>query len=155
MFKINVSVKPENLPDEMLVEEIKNIGSICQMFKKVLNSHLESDIPEFLTFRDKHAMFFIDKGRYTEQRYIRLKDECYRRGIITTDISSKWNIYLNTSYYNDYTPSDKDKEMADVYTKFIIGNKWSNYAEDDYVGEPPFHFYGKPLTFAALIKLVS
>ena len=156
MFNINISVKPENLTDEMLLNEVRNINFVCKLFKKELSKHIEPTIPESPSFSDKNisAMFFLDKGKYTEDRYIALRDECSRRGFTTIDHSQDWNIYLNTGYYNDYTPSDNDIEIADTYIKFILGNKWANFVEDDYFGEYPFHYYGKKISFSKLISLL-
>ena len=153
MFNI---VDPSKLSDEMLLSEVRNINSICKLFNKELKTHLEPSIPENLVFMNqrKNKMFFVDKGKYTEDRYNALRDECGRRGFATADNSRDWNIYLNTGYYNDYESTEQDIQSAETYVKFVLANKWSNFVEDDYFGEYPFHYYGKEISFSKLISLL-
>ena len=140
MSYINVGIEPSQLTDEMLLDEHRRIKNVCALFKKAMASHIEPVIPD----NDNDIMFFLDKGFYTEKRYIALHTECIKRGFNVLDYSDRWNIYLGTDYYGDYIPKHK-KNISKQ-----LNNMWDNY---NYQGQYPFHYYGERITLVEALNL--
>jgi len=86
MTRINAFVPPENLCDQMLIaehREIKRIPNTIRSGKAILKT-----IPAQFKLGTGHVKFFYDKLGYLRNRYALLLLECRRRGFNVTDYSS-------------------------------------------------------------------
>lgn len=155
MTRVNVGIKPEQLIDEMLLAEHREIKRMCSYFIEVNRKHVQPIIPEQFTLGSGHMKFFLDKGKYTEERYLELKDECERRGFTVTDFSQNWNVYLNTGYYNCYSPREEDIILIHDRINVRLCQMWSRFMNNDYFGKYPFHYYGKEISFVDALYLIK
>lgn len=122
MTRINVGIKPENLTDEHLLAEHREIKRIPSIFKKRIAKYKEDPqlifdkdkIPKTFTLNTGHVLFFLNKPQYTFSRYKILHDECLQRGFEVQNYEENWNIYDNKKYYKYYKlykPTKKDIQL--------------------------------------------
>lgn len=112
MTRINL-VDPEELTDQHLVAEYREIRLLCANLPRTLNSKqgfVESKVPDRFTLNDGHVYFFYNKGKYLHKRYVLIKDEMVKRGMepqlcFPRDV---WPDHL----YNDWIPSEEDKNIV-------------------------------------------
>lgn len=112
MTRINL-VEPEELMDQHLLAEYREIRLLCANLQRTLKSKRgfrEDAVPAQFTLNSGHVYFFYDKGQYLHKRYNAIRAELQRRGIQTTldfpvDI---WPPYL----YNDWESSERDKDIV-------------------------------------------
>jgi len=117
MTRINCGIPVKTLSDKHLLAEHREIKRICFRLSVRLSSNNFQDIPaDFsivkngkIIFRE---LFWLDKGKYTLNRYLQIYSESIRRGFRVTDFSSNWEIYKKKpEYFNDYTPSREQISM--------------------------------------------
>lgn len=94
MTRINAGINPKRLTDQHLIAEHREIKRICELFRSRMAKGLnyESPIEEFGLGKG-HVLFFIDKPKYTYDRYHRLYQECLRRGFNITSYHEAWDVY--------------------------------------------------------------
>ena len=83
MTRINVGIEPTNLPDELLLAELREIKRL-PYFKRTLKDQTS---PSEFTLGKGHIKFFMTRLRYARERYKRLKEEAEKRGFMVTDFS--------------------------------------------------------------------
>ncbi len=109
MTRINGYIPVESLTDEHLLAEHREIKRITSNFIKRVQMNKFDDIPSKFTLGTGHVLFFIDKGRYTYNRYIQLFEECKARNFLVTNYADNWDVYKNyPAYFKDYVASDND-----------------------------------------------
>ena len=104
MTRINIGIKPQQLTDQHLIAEAREIKRITSLYLKTKNFN---DIPDSFRLGTGHVRFFLDKGKYTYNRYLELTKEMDKRGINYTDFSSNWSVYKK-EHWSDYSPSDAE-----------------------------------------------
>ena len=108
MTRINVAILPQELPDKLLLAELREIKRIPNMIKS--GKAVVKEIPEKFKLGEGHVKFFYDKGEYTLKRYKSLYEEGLKREFNITDFSGAWNGYPK-SLMNDYSPSKEDRDL--------------------------------------------
>ena len=81
MTRINL-VPPEELSDQHLVAEYREIFMVGSSLQRSLRSQLEktkNSIPKKFTLNKGHVKFFYNKGKYLSERYDELIKEMKRR----------------------------------------------------------------------------
>jgi hypothetical protein len=91
MTRINASIKPQELPDKLLLSELREIKRIPNLISK--GRYSLNGIPDKFTLGTGHVKFFYNKGMYTKKRYTGLYNEAVERGFNVTDFSDAWDIY--------------------------------------------------------------
>lgn len=112
MTRINL-VEPEELMDQHLIAEYREIRLLCANLVRTLNSKhgfVPSKVPDEFTLNSGHVYFFYNKGQYLHKRFNSLKDEMTKRGFIPqNDFPVEvWPQQL----YNDWTPTEQDKDLV-------------------------------------------
>lgn len=97
MTRINAGIPPAELSDKHLLAEHREIKRIPNMVKSG-RANL-SGIPEKFTLGKGHVKFFYNKLRYLYIRYIKIHEECKKRGFNVTDFSDAF--LLTADEYND------------------------------------------------------
>ena len=123
MTRINSSISVKNLTDEHLLAEHREIKRLPNT--KIVN---KNDIPREFCLGKGHVKFFTNKFKYTLDRYKQLHEECLNRGFNVIDYSNNWNNVTDKSLWNDYSPTNKDRELLiDRITERINGGKKDYY----------------------------
>ncbi len=109
MTRINVGVNPEELMDQHLIAEIKEIPQLIGQLRKSISSKNFSinDIPSSFRLGTGHVKFFYDKVNYLKDRYESLLEESkYRnfncRYMLFLDNLPKW-------CFGEYKENEKDR----------------------------------------------
>jgi deoxyribonuclease (pyrimidine dimer) len=112
MTRINV-VDPEELMDQHLLAEYREIRLLCANLVRTLNSKFgfqEKKVPAKFTLNKGHVYFFYDKGKYLHERYEAIREEMRKRGI-SADLEfplENWPAEL----YNDWQPNERDRNIV-------------------------------------------
>ena len=111
MTRINI-IPPEELYDQHLIAEYREITMIPAALNRTLNSKVGLDlskIPLNFTLNKGHVYFFYDKGKYLYKRYLKIISEMKRRNF-KPSISRKFpkNIFIKNNLYNDWMPTVED-----------------------------------------------
>jgi hypothetical protein len=107
--RINVGVDPSDLTREHLLaehREIKRIPNAITSGKAVI-----SNIPKSFKLGKGHVTFFYDKMQYLKNRYVKIRDECYRRGYNVSDYEKAWD-NVPKQLMVDWTPSQSDTDLV-------------------------------------------
>lgn len=107
LTRINV-VDPEELTDEHLRAEYREITRIPNHIIKVNYKPNLTNIPDIYTLGTGHVRFFYDKMRFIEKRFMLLHLEMKRRKFKN---SKTWNYNFPDHLNNDYSLTEKDKEL--------------------------------------------
>lgn len=129
MTRINL-VDPEELMDQHLLAEYREIRLLSSNLQRTLNSKhgfQDKKVPKQFTLNSGHVYFFYNKGKYIHKRYESLRKELKNRNI-SSDLEfpiDKWPQHL----YNDWTPSEKDKNIVRERIALRISQrpKWYRY----------------------------
>lgn len=129
MTRINL-IDPDELTDQHLIAEYREIRLLCANLQRTLNSKngfVESKVPERFTLNKGHVYFFYNKGKYLHNRYEWLKHEMRKRGFSPQNEFPK-NVWP-TTLYNDWTPSERDKNVVRERISLRISQKpnWYRY----------------------------
>lgn len=143
MTRINSSVKVRLLTDEHLLAEHREIKRLPSVYKKRLDSNKGfNDVPLNFTLGTGHVLFFINKGKFTLDRYLKIREECIKRGFQVEDYSKNWSGY---DKLNDYTPTDTEHYLlVERITERLKNTK-----------KPYWHYYGKQISKEQSINLIK
>ena len=130
MTRINSAIKVKFLTDEHLLAEHREIKRLPSVYKKRIdNGKGFNDAPNDFTLGTGHVLFFANKGTFTLDRYIDIRDECIRRGFNVEDYRKNWLVY---NVFNNYKPTDKEhKILVDRISERLL-NTTKSY----------WHYYG-------------
>lgn len=100
MTRISSTIKPEELCDQMLIAEHREIVRIPNCIKS--GKAKVEGIPEDFRLGSGHVKFFYNKIAYLYMRYNRLRQECLKRGFNVQDYSDAfkdipqhlWNVWI-------------------------------------------------------------
>lgn len=108
MTRINTGIKPAELPDKILLAELREIKRIPNAIKN--GRYNLKGIPEEFTLGAGHVKFFYDKLEYLWNRYQALRSEALQRGFNVSDFSEAWN-GVPQELMNDYVEKIRDREI--------------------------------------------
>lgn len=134
MTRINL-VEPDELTDQHLIAEYREIRLLCANLTRTLNSKngfVESKVPEQFTLNAGHVYFFYNKGKYLHKRYDALKEEMRNRGFEPKNKFPKRN--WPKELYNDWEPTERDRNIVRERIALRISQKpgWYRYYGDQY-----------------------
>jgi len=143
MTRINSAIKVKFLTDEHLLAEHREIKRLPSVYKKRIdNGKGFNDAPNDFTLGTGHVLFFANKGTFTLDRYIDIRDECIRRGFNVEDYRKNWLVY---NVFNNYKPTDKEhKILVDRISERLL-NTTKSY----------WHYYGARISKEDAIKILN
>jgi len=146
MTRINIGIPVENLTDEHLRAEHREIKRVCSRFKKRLDKNNFENIPTQFTLNKGHELFCTFIPQHTLERYKKLHSECKKRNFSMTNFSNSWEVFEGTKYENvGYTPTLRDSQIIIERIKERIENTKLK----------SFHYYGKKISQKKAIKLLN
>ena len=108
MTRINVGIPPEELTDQHLMAEHREIKRIPNVVAK--GKYSMEGQPKVFKLGTGHVKFFYDKLAYLLKRYQGLYKECLKRGFNVQDYSGAWD-QVPPELMNDYTPTPNDVKI--------------------------------------------
>lgn len=140
MTRINSAISVQNLTDEHLLAEHREIKRLPNNFLKALKSGALGRIPKEFCLGTGHVTFFLDKQLFLLKRYYQIHTECLRRGFNVEDYSDNWlgleDWMQGHGCWNDYTPTYDEKTLLRIR---ICERTTASKKEH-------FHYYGKPIS---------
>lgn len=127
MTRINVGIDPSLLCDQHLAAEYRELPRIYNLAVRY-RDHIrcpfvrDGVIPSSFRLGKGHMKFFIDKGRYLEQRWRSICDERRRRGHVVNLSWRSWPANLN----GNWTPSIEDRRIVEVRVAERLARMRSN-----------------------------
>lgn len=145
MTRINSSIYVDRLTDEHLLAEHREIKRITYSYlKRKQMSNGFNNLPEKFTLGKGHVLFFVNKGKFTFDRYLKLYYECLDRGFNPSTYSDNWSCY-DINYFNDYVPTQTEHDMLiERITERLLNSK------KDY-----WHHLGKRITKQQAVQLLN
>ncbi|MFN6269271.1 MAG: pyrimidine dimer DNA glycosylase/endonuclease V [Akkermansiaceae bacterium] len=113
MTRINV-IPVSELTTKHLVAEYREITRLPNNLKKSLSRKVPfslDEIPKEYTMGTGHVKFFYNKMKYLQYRFEDLVREMKLRGYNPTYTDSSIFIPKDSTFYNDYIPTEKAKEI--------------------------------------------
>lgn len=110
MTRINCGINVKTLTDEHLLSEHREIKRLPNNFIKAKYSGALKRIPKSFCLGNGHVIFFLDKFKYTLDRYKEIYSECIARGFNVEDYSANWDL-VDVEYFKDYIPEQKDIDI--------------------------------------------
>lgn len=112
MTRINI-IPVEELTDQHLMAEYREMFMVGSALQKSLKSPNwdKNRIPKELTLGTGHVMFFYDKGQYLYKRYSQIQKELTKRNYKLDKTRLFKVTQFPTEYYNDWTPTDRDRTI--------------------------------------------
>ena len=108
MTRINVRILPQELPDKLLLAELREI---CRIPRTIQSGRAKLDnIPKRFSLNKGHVKWFYDKNGYTLRRYKELRLEALKRGFNVQDFSDAWND-LPQHLMGDFSPTPEDRQL--------------------------------------------
>lgn len=108
MTRINVAIKAAELPDKLLLAELREIKRIPNVIRQ--GKYNLSGIPDQFTLGTGHVKFFYNKLEYLLKRYLALRREALERGFNVSDWSDAWN-GVPPELMNDYNETLRDRSI--------------------------------------------
>ncbi len=115
MTRVNL-VPPKLLSNQHLLAEHREIKRIPNFLKEhyMRIRDLKHYIPEKFGLGMGHFKFFLDKGHFTQTRYLEIYNECVRRDFKIQDYLGAWNVYwdLPIKWYKDFVPTEEEIKIS-------------------------------------------
>ncbi len=146
MTRINAGIKVNHLTDEHLLAEHREIKRIPQTYLKAIQCGSVHRIPPSFKLGPGHILFFIDKPRYTLNRYIKIHNECIKRGFDVPNFSDSWDAYpIPIPKKSEYIPSDVDRAIIiERITERLLQST-----------KAIFHYHNKEITAQEAVDILT
>ena len=108
MTRINTGIEAKELPNKLLLAELREIKRIPNVIKS--GRYNMSGQPEEFTLGTGHVKFFYDKLEYLLERYNNLRWEALYRGFNVSDWSEAWN-GVPAELMNNYQETQRDRDI--------------------------------------------
>ena len=105
MTRINVGIPPAELINQDLIAEHREIKRIPNCIAK--GKYNMEGIPDKFKLGTGHVKFFYNKLLYLKNRYIKLYNECIKRGFNVQNYIAAWD-NVPQELMNDYTVEAND-----------------------------------------------
>ena len=105
MTRINVGIPPAELVNQHLIAEHREIKRIPNCIAK--GKYNMEGIPERFKLGTGHVKFFYNKLLYLKNRYIKLHEECIKRGFNVQNYINAWD-NVPQELMNDYKVKARD-----------------------------------------------
>ncbi len=149
MTRINVGIKPQQLTDEHLRAEYREIQRLPSCYRKAVASGSINRIPDKPCLGKGHILFFLDKFFYTRKRHTQLYYELCDRDFLNAAFSGIEAFddteVKSDELWKDYTPTPEDTELLKARIIERITNSPKTY----------WHYRSKRISKERAIKLLD
>lgn len=144
MTRINCAIPVKCLTDEHLLAEHREIKRLPSCLIKAKTSGALNRIPEKFCLGTGHVTFFLNKYKFTLNRYKQIYNECIKRGFNVVNYSDNWND-IDEKYFNNYFSTNEDKNILIQRISERITNSTKTC----------FHYNGNNITKEMAIKILK
>lgn len=144
MTRINSAIPVQNLTDEHLLAEHREIKRLPHSLRKSIESGSICRIPKEFCLGAGHVLFFLDKSKFTLDRYLKIREECIRRGFNVEDFSGNWKC-IPAEYFRSYSPT--------VVEKNLLIDRISDRLRNS--TKKSWHYFGKKINSEDAIRLLE
>ena len=130
MTRINV-IPPEELCDQHLLAEHREIVRIPNMLRAGLLCDSYVDAPAHYVLGEGHVKFFVSKLAYLCERYVALHQECRYRGFNVTDMVTAFPLVCEGEYVP--TAGAIAINQARILDNMPAAARWSHRFAPDWV----------------------
>ncbi len=145
MTRIDVH-PPKMLCDQHLLSNHREIKRICNRLRQRIVKNKFDDIPTPFYEHDKDRfkeLFWLDKGKWTYNRYLELWEECVVRGFNVTDFSGNWEVYKEKPTFNgNFEPT------------YVHYNLLENRIMNRMKGMGTVRYYGEEYSFKDFVEKI-
>ena len=143
MTRINSAIPVECLTDEHLLAEHREIKRLPSFHLK--HSKTNNREPKEFCLGSGHVLFFVNKGKFTYDRYVKIHNECLKRGFNVADYSVNWLSTKNNTNWQEYSPTEIEKNLLiDRITERLMFGKKEYY-----------RYYGKKIEKMEAVKILK
>lgn len=108
MTRINASIEPKELPNKLLLAELREIKRIPNVIKS--GRYSMDGQPKKFTLNKGHVKFFYNKNGYLLSRYTKLHSEALKRDFKVQDFSDAWN-GIPSELMNSWSETKQAREL--------------------------------------------
>lgn len=108
MTRINTGINAKELPDKLLLAELREIKRIPNVIKS--GRYNMTGQPSEFTLGTGHVKFFYDKLEYLLERYNNLRWEALYRGFNVSDWTDAWE-GVPPELMNNYIETQRDRTL--------------------------------------------
>lgn len=108
MTRINTGIAAQELPDKLLLAELREIKRIPNVIKS--GRYNMAGQPTEFTLGTGHVKFFYDKLEYLLERYNNLRWEALYRGFNVSDWTDAWD-GVPPELMNNYNETERDRQL--------------------------------------------
>lgn len=108
MTRINTGINAKELPDKLLLAELREIKRIPNVIKS--GRYNMTGQPSEFTLGTGHVKFFYDKLEYLLERYNNLRWEALYRGFNVSDWADTWE-GVPPELMNNYVETQRDRML--------------------------------------------
>jgi hypothetical protein len=108
MTRINTGINAKELPDKLLLAELREIKRIPNVIKS--GRYNMDGQPKEFTLGTGHVKFFYDKLEYLLERYNNLRWEALYRGFNVSDWADAWE-GVPPELMNNYVETQRDRTL--------------------------------------------
>lgn len=108
MTRINTGILAQELPDKLLLAELREIKRIPNVIKS--GRYNMAGQPTEFTLGTGHVKFFYDKLEYLLERYNNLRWEALYRGFNVSDWTDAWE-GVPPELMNNYNETQRDRQL--------------------------------------------
>lgn len=108
MTRINTGISAQELPDKLLLAELREIKRIPNVIKS--GRYNMAGQPKEFTLGTGHVKFFYDKLEYLLERYNNLRWEALYRGFNVSDWRDAWD-GVPPELMNNYIETSRDRQL--------------------------------------------
>lgn len=144
MTRINSAIPVQNLTDEHLLAEHREIKRLPWCLENAIESGSIKNIPEKFTLGKGHVLFFLDKMSFTHKRYCQIHEELKRRGFNIANYHERWQ-NVPARYNNDYTSTVEERDLLIER----ISERIMNSPKDS------FRYYGRIISKEQAVELLK
>lgn len=144
MTRINSAIPVEHLTDEHLLAEHREIKRLPSVLSKANMQTIK--IPAKFCLGPGHVKFFLNRMGFIFSRYLRIYDECKRRGFDVQYYGDNWfhNDICKPFWHGHAVTAEEKQLLIERITERI------NSSNKEY-----FHYYGKRITKQEAINLLT
>lgn len=111
MTRINSAILPNNLTDQHLIAELRELPRIFTAVKKRIEGGISlDDIPKEFTLGTGHMKFFYNKCGFLADRHVLLRIEFMKRYKHQYDFDPNKSS-VPDSVFKDYKPTESEKQL--------------------------------------------
>ena len=109
MTRINAGIRPNELPNKLLLAEHREIVRIPNVVSSG-RARLDLPFPKRFTLGKGHVRFFYTRLAYIHRRYNALHKRCLIRGLNVSDFSDAFDD-VPEDCYNDWQPTKSARQL--------------------------------------------